>query len=325
MDQKRVLVTGIGGNVGQGIIRNIRSLKMPIEIFGCNTVKFTAGNHLCDKFFEVPFAYDSLYIEAIEKIVRNHKVDLIIPSTDYEVYYLSKYQNQISCMIAVSDLETAEIYLDKYKSYIHHEKHGIPFAKAFLPSNYSQEFSETIVKPREGRGSRGLFFNPSKFSGFSDEYMVQELFKGNEITTAFYVNRNNELHGFINLERTLENGATNQCRVNRKYDKKLEEILMKIIRHSNIRGSANLQSIATIDGDIIPFEVNCRISGTNSIRSNFGFEDVKYTIEEYLYHLPLSNPKIINGVAIRIMMDVIYTEQEDSSSILDNSVKHFIF
>ena len=30
MEEKTVLVTGIGGNVGQGVLRNIRDIKHPI-------------------------------------------------------------------------------------------------------------------------------------------------------------------------------------------------------------------------------------------------------------------------------------------------------
>ncbi|HUH18921.1 ATP-grasp domain-containing protein [Albibacterium sp.] len=325
MDQKVVLVTGIGGNVGQGIIRNIRTLQQPIKVIGCNVTEFSAGNHLCDKFHLVPFSYEEEFIPAIIKIVEKEKIDLIIPSTDYEVYYLAKHADRIPCTIATSASETTEIYLDKYKSFLHHQKHDIPFAKAYLPSDYNNEFAEFIAKPREGRGSRGLAINPPSYQDFSDDYMIQELFKGIEITTAFYVNKQNKLHGFINLERKLDNGATNECRVNRNYDDQLKDILEKIIQHSSIRGSANLQSIVTADGKIMPFEVNCRISGTNSIRSNFGFEDVKYTLEEYLYNTAPSEPKIINGVAIRIMMDVIYPNQESNSNLSDNSSKHFIY
>lgn len=325
MDQRKVLVTGIGGNVGQGIVRNIRALKMPIIIAGCNVLDFSAGNHLCDIFFKVPFAYDNEFIPGIAKIVEQEKIDLIIPSTDYEVYYLAKYRDRIPCDIVASGETTAAIYLDKYKSYLHHSEYDIPFAKSFLPSEFNSSVSEYIVKPREGRGSRGLYFNPPSVAGFSDEYMVQELFKGKEITTAFYVNKKKELHGFINLERKLENGATNECWVNRDYDDRLEKILYSIIQHSDIKGSANLQSIVTEDGNIVPFEVNCRISGTNSIRSNFGFEDIRYTIEEYLYGIPLTNPNIIDGVAIRIMMDVIYPNQQRGALLKDNNVEHFIF
>lgn len=325
MDSKKVLVTGIGGNVGQGIIRNIRSLHFPITILGTNTVGFSAGNHLCDLFYQVPYAFNPEYISSIIAIVNKEKIDLIIPSTDYEVYYLSKHQAEIPCAIAVSDVKTAEIYLDKYKTFLHHQRWGIPFAASTLPTNYRGAYPEFIVKPREGRGSRGLHINPESLTGFTDDFMVQQLHRGREITTAFYVNQHQQLHGFINLERELENGATNECRVDQSQDQQLEAILLKMIAHANIRGSANLQSIVTENGEIIPFEVNCRISGTNSIRSHFGFEDVKYTLEEHLYQIPLSIPKIIDGIAVRVLMDVIYPHQSNKDSLKDNSVPSYIF
>ena len=48
MDKRRVLVTGIEGMLARYLIRNIRSLGYDIYIVGCNTVLFSAGNHLCD-------------------------------------------------------------------------------------------------------------------------------------------------------------------------------------------------------------------------------------------------------------------------------------
>src|SRR3546814_2333968 len=131
MENRTVLVTGIGGNVGQGIIRNIRSTKYPIKVVGCNIAPFSAGNHLCDSFYEVPYAYSEDYCGAIEQIVIQEKVDVILPSTDYEVYYLAKNQSRINCKVVVSKESTAKIYLDKYHSYLHHVKYNIPFAKSF--------------------------------------------------------------------------------------------------------------------------------------------------------------------------------------------------
>ena len=37
-----------------------------------------------------------------------------MPSTDYEVYYLSKNKDVLNAIILASDFETAGIYLDKY-------------------------------------------------------------------------------------------------------------------------------------------------------------------------------------------------------------------
>lgn len=310
MEEKVVLVTGIGGNVGQGIARNIRALNYNIRIIGTNVIAFSAGNHFCNKVYEVPYAYDENYIEKIEEIIINEKVDLILPSTDYESYYLSISRNKLSSKVVTSSKETLSIYLDKYKTSLHHISNNILFAKSVLPSNYKKQFSECIVKPREGRGSRGLVINPENFLQFSDEeYLVQELHRGEEITTAFYVTAENKLHGFISLKRTLENGTTQECEVVTKYDKEIEEVLVKIISNSKIQGCANMQFIINDKQEIVPFEINCRISGTNSIRHNFGYQDVKYTLQEHLFNELIDEPKISKGKAVRVLLDIIYPDK----------------
>jgi carbamoyl-phosphate synthase large subunit len=326
MDKRKILVTGIGGNVAQGIIRNTRSAYPDIFIVGSNTAAFSAGNHLCDSFYTVPYAYDEGYINAIQNIVDKEHIELVIPATDYEVFYLANNRDKINAVIAVSGAATAKTYLDKYLSYRHHTQYGIPFAETCLPSAYRGQFRNFIAKPRKGRGSRGLHINPPDTSVFHDEeYLVQEMHEGDEITTSFYVTKDNTLHGHITLLRDLEFGTTAQCKVTFDHDKAVEPILKAMIRHGDIKGSANLQSIVTKSGAIIPFEVNCRISGTNSIRSNFGFKDVAYTIQEYLFNKKPAPPEIIPGVAVRILMDVIYTNKEDYGQCLDKGSGFYIF
>lgn len=326
MDKRKILVTGIGGNVGQGIIRNIRKSFQDICIIGTNVTTFSAGNHLCDIFYEVPFAYDNNYINTIQSICAKEQVELIIPSTDYEVYYLASNAKAFSATIAASGETASKIYLDKYLTYLHHQTNKIPFAVSYLPSEYKGYFKQSIAKPRKGRGSRGIIINPSKWSELQDdEYMIQELHIGKEITTAFYVTKQREILGFITLLRFLDNGATSQCKVVFEYDEVIRPILESIIKHTDVRGAVNLQSIVTKEGSIQPFEVNCRISGTNSIRSNFGFEDVKYTIEEYLYNQAPNKPIIKSGVAVRVLMDVIYPNKEEFEFCRDNKVNFHIF
>ena len=325
MDRKIVLVTGSGGNVGQGILRNILHSPYPVKIIGCNTIAFSAGNYFCSKTYKVPFATDAGYIGEINRIVRKEKVDLIIPSTDYEVYYLAKNRDKIKCAVAVSGTKAAEIYLDKYKSYLHHQKHKIPFAHSVLPSQFKGQFKNLIAKPKEGRGSRGIVLNPKKTASFSDrDYMIQELHTGIELTTAFYITKDRSLLGYITLERKLENGTTVLCSVNKKYDRKVRSILLKIIETTDIVGSANLQFIVDDKGKLHPFEVNCRISGTNSIRSNFGFKDVEYVLEEYLFGIQPKKPKLIKGTAIRVLMDIIYPGS-DLKDVVKSSAKSYIF
>jgi carbamoyl-phosphate synthase large subunit len=308
MEKKTVLVTGIGGNVGQGIVRNILGLKYGLRIIGTNTSAISGGNHLVDAFYQVPYSYDEDFIPSLIAILEKEKVDLIIPSTDFEINTLSLNKDQIKAVIACSGKQSSSIYLDKYLSALFHAEHRIPFAESCLPSSYSGQFSPAIAKPRLGRGSRGLIKNYSGEEKLNDEeYLIQKMYTGKEITTAVYVSYiTGKLLGLITMERSLENGATTYCKVIREYDDQLEEIALEIIRNSDIKGSFNIQSIVTDENEIYPFEVNCRISGTNSIRSHFGFEDVKYTVDELLYKKSLREIVTTEGVAYRYLSDIIY-------------------
>lgn len=321
METKTILVTGIGGNVGQGIIRNILGTGYPVRIIGTNITAFSAGNHLVDVFYKTPFGYEPDYITVIKHIVEQEKVDLIIPSTDFESYYLALAE--LPCKVSGSSAEVSGIYLDKYLTFLNHKKTGIAFAESCLPSEYKVQFAKALAKPRKGRGSRGLIFNVTDISLLIDEeYMIQELHTGTEITTAVYRRYSDgEVHGLITMERSLENGATTYCKVVDEYDKQVWEIVKAMCNNqSGLKGAFNIQSIVTKDGKIVPFEINCRISGTNSIRSGFGFKDVQYTIEELLWNIKPEKPQITKGIAYRYLADVIYP---DASTLKGNNFDKF--
>jgi carbamoyl-phosphate synthase large subunit len=303
--QKRVLVTGIGGVVGQGILRNIRSMERDIEIIGVNITKVSAGNYLCDRVYEGPYAYDNDYIPTMRQIVTNESIGLVIPSTDYESYYLGEARDSFPCYVACSPANITKFCLDKYLNFKEFKQHDIPFASSFLPSEYNQEFEKIVVKPREGRGSRNIYINPPNPTSFDDSYLIQAYLEGPEITTTVYVNSAGDVHGMITFVRELEQGNTAKCEVVFEYDDELAALVKKILNHYKFSGSFNIQSRVTSNG-IIPFEINCRISGTNSVRSQFGFNDVAYTVQEYLLNEKLVVPRITKGSALRVILDIIY-------------------
>ena len=325
MEKRTVLVTGIGGNVGQGILRNIISLNLPIRLIGIDVSSFTAGNHLCDNTYLVPYSYTENYIPTIQTIIAEEKVDLIIPSTDYEVYYLSKNKEKLNAFVLASDCNTAKIYLDKFETYNYLNKNNIPFAKSWIPDEYDFSEKEIIAKPREGRGSRGILLNPEKPSELPKDYMIQPLYKGIEITTAVYVNKEQKLHGLFTMERSLTNGTTTESKVVFDYDNEIKSIAQKMIDLGGLLGSFNIQSIVTENKEIIPFEINCRISGTNSIRHNLGFQDVKYGVQEYLLNIIPDQPNPVFGIATRILMDVIYPNCAEFETLNNNKLAHFIY
>lgn len=322
MESKAILVTGIGGNVGQGIVRNLRELPYPLIIVGTNTVAQSGGNHMVDKFYQVPPGNTEEYVSVLKEIIVKEDISLIIPSTDFESYTISQLSDSINTIVATSGPESTGIFLDKYNTYLFCAANNIPFAASCLPSDFKNQYMKAIAKPRQGRGSRGLI---PDYKGIphvnDDEYVVQEMLTGIEITSAAYISyKTNEVLGIITMERNLENGTTTYCRVVDTYDSQVDAIFAAILSKTDVRGSVNLQSIVTPSGEVIPFEVNCRISGTNSIRSQFGFKDVKYTVEELL--LNKSVPEIIftKGLAFRYMSDVIYPNGIIKYNITDDFI-----
>ncbi|GAI05835.1 unnamed protein product, partial [marine sediment metagenome] len=93
------------------------------------------------------------------------------------------------------------------------------------------------------------------------------MYEGKEITSAFYVTGKGVLLGHITMERELSGGYTHLCTVVPDYDEQVEALILKIMEPLELRCSYNIQSIVTGTGDIVPFEINGRVSGTNSIRS----------------------------------------------------------
>lgn len=316
---RTVLVTGIGGNVGQGILRNLRSSAISLNIIGVNVEQLTSANYLCDNVYEVPYAYSDNYIETIKTICSRENVELIIPSTDYEVYYLSKNIDQFSCKVVANPSDTNEIFVDKFKTYQSFSNTGIPFAKAFEVDQYDFTFDSFIAKPKKGRGSRGILINPESIENLGDEYMIQEMHVGQEYTTAFYVDKSNSLFSLITMSRKLVNGTTTFCTVEKDKDQLIEPVIQQIITKFKVVGSCNIQYIIDKNNNVHPFEINGRISGTNSIRSNFGFKDVVWTIEEHLLNKTLQKPTITGGSASRILLDVIYPEQNLDSISSDSN------
>jgi carbamoyl-phosphate synthase large subunit len=320
MEKKTVIVTGIGGNVGQGILRNLIASGFPLTLIGTNITALSAGNHWVDGFHIVPYGDDPAYLPRIIDIIRAENADLIIPSTDSEAYELSRVAGRLGCNLATSPAPATETYLDKWLSHVAHKEHGIPFADTVLPSAYRGDYARAIAKPRKGRGSKGILRDVQDVSGLNDtEYVVQEQIAGKEITTAVYCSYiSGVLKGTITMERSLENGATTYTKVTRLHDKMMEGMARQMIDVFGLRGSFNIQSIVKPDGEIVPFEVNCRISGTNSIRQGFGFKDVIYTAQELLYGIEPQSPEITEGVAYRYLADVIYATGPDADSLLGN-------
>jgi len=292
-----LLVSAISGNLGQSVCKTIRKHFADANITGVDSLNPLQGFGLCNNIIKVPFAVDENYIESILQIVKQKEIDIIIPCNDFEVEILNANEYLNRRTLTTKFKSNSNIF-DKYLCFKEFEKLQIGFCNSYLPSNYTLDFENIILKPRRGSGSKGIVKNPSNILDFDDKYIIQDLKKGLELTIPFYVNLNHILLGFLPLIK-FGTAPNNSYQTYTKLNEEIQTILLKIIEAFEIKGPCNLQCIVNDDG-IHPFEMNFRYSGSIDIQDQLGFDILRIGITEFISNKAYSEkPKIFNGFAVR--------------------------
>jgi len=107
-----VLVTGIGGDLGQAIAKCLRLLDRPVRIVGSDTTRDTIGTAFADHYLVLPTADSETYLESLHKVCTEQEVDAVIPASVPEInaLSLSKYLNQIEFKTPVANPRSRQQY-----------------------------------------------------------------------------------------------------------------------------------------------------------------------------------------------------------------------
>jgi glycosyltransferase involved in cell wall biosynthesis len=305
-----VLVTGVGGDVAHGVLTVLAEEFPSLRRVGTNSAEVLAGPHMCQASYLVPPAEHPGYMLEIARIVTAEAVELILPTTDAEAVMLSRAGTIGQARVAASSAAVTSTCYDKYLTARALIPAGVPFARTWLPSQVELADlpSVTIVKPRTGRGSRQVFRNHPDPTSLPDTFVIQEGLLGPELTIGGYMTRSGRLNGFIVLERELRDGRTWSCRTDHSYDEQVASLLESLTAVMTFTGSFNVQAVATSRGPV-PFEINARISGTNEIRHRLGFEDVAWTVREWLLDQQPQPLVPRDGRATRMLASVVELDQ----------------
>ena len=152
------------------------------------------------KFIDIPYDflkenYDDEVYHTIIGIVKNHKINVVMPSDFESLKLLSRIGKLIEKhvdLIPVSGMQTIELLDDKYDCYLFLKNHGIISPKTILIENL-QELNQIIgkdiplpflIKPRIAAGGEGII----EFSGiFQFEKYIDNLIKNNTRTNDLMV------------------------------------------------------------------------------------------------------------------------------------------
>jgi len=315
-DRVRVLVTGAGALLGQGIIKALRASSLPVEIIAADPSPYSAGLYLADGAHLVPFASDPGYLHALRKVIRDVRPRIVLVGTDVELPVFAaareELESDLDTRILVSSPEVVAIANDKWLTNRFLRENGFDHPMSALPPK-AWELAEQIgypliVKPRVGARSRGVSVahNANELRAAlsaADGLVVQECV-GDEHSeyTAGAVYFPGQPCVSIIMRRDLRDGNTYRAFVEESPE--LNAIIQRMAITLAPCGPANFQFRLDANGRVKVFEINGRFSGTTPLRAQAGFNEVEMCLRHILTGERVAQPAVKHLTFLRYWTEV---------------------
>jgi len=281
---KTVLITGIGGDIAQGVATIIREQRPDFRLIGVDMHEQHGGALFVDEFAKIPPASAAEYPETVRKLLKEKDVDVIIPLSEQELEVIGPLALELGKNRCITSGERAvAVGLDKLATINALSGFGLPVPWTVtvaegVPSEYP-----CILKSRFGSGSRTVFIvKDSEEAAYLvkryPDAIFQEMLEpaDREVTCAVYRSRDGEVASLLMLRR-LAGGFTSWAKVIE--DEKTSHMCQVIAQGLDLRGSMNVQLRLTDEGPRV-FEINPRFSSTVLMRHRVGFRDVMWALDE---------------------------------------------
>ena len=293
-----VLVTAVGGDIGQSIARILRHFKQITSIVGTDISDSNAGPYFVDRFVLVPTATDKKYINALEEIVKENHISCIIPANETEIQVLNNYLLNNKAFVAplvMANQKAINLCFDKYETIRFLKANGISVPWTVPISQEPQKYP-CLLKNRRGSGSKSLIIIEDQrdwqyYRDKRSDAILQELLlpSDSEYTCGVYRGADKVTKCLI-MKRVLKDGLTIRAEV--VQDESIEELCFKVAELLELRGSINIQLRKIESGPEI-FEINPRFSSTVLFRHHVNFCDLIWSIEDTLNIKLIEHPRSV--------------------------------
>jgi carbamoyl-phosphate synthase large subunit len=277
----RILFTG-GGGAGNEALWRFLGTRYELH-FGDADCRSINPIIPADRRHELPWANDPDFLIKIAELCRQLKVDLLIPGVDEELLPVAMDAASFKpTKILLPDAEYVKTMLDKLTMTKILADRGIPIPTTRLLSESSVDLNfPCIAKPRWGRGSRGVrVLNNQKeveelrfaMSDSLDKMLIQDKIMGTEYTVQMAANSCSRLVAIIPVKVDLKRGIT--IRAATEAEPQVIAACQKIHEAVPGKGCYNIQLILTPNRDVLPFEINPRISTTFCLTVAAGIDPI---------------------------------------------------
>jgi carbamoyl-phosphate synthase large subunit len=323
---KTILVSGASGIVGYGTLRALKSTNKELILVGSTIYEDSVAQGFCDIFEKALPTNHENYLDWLLSIIKKHKVDLIIPGIEADLYKWSTNKEKIEksgAILLTNNLSLIELCRDKWTFYKELSKINSPY---LIKTSLDTEFTKIVeniglpflLKPKTGFASKGIVkvtsedvFDLHKLH-IGEILMVQEIV-GNEeeeFTTSAFCDGKGSYYASMTLKRKLsKDGFTDRAET---YElENIDEVLNHFCSYLKPIGPTNFQ-FRMHQGELKLLEINPRISSSTSIRTAFGYNESEMVVEYYLENRVPTQPKLTTGKAVRFTEDKIFYDDRNN-------------
>lgn len=317
-----ILVSGASGINGYGILRSLKESGKRLVLIGTSIYDDSVAQRFCDIFIQAPSTNGATYIEWLLDTIRKHRVNLIIPGIEIDVYKWVEHVSEIEsngATVLLNDKRLIHLCKDKWTFYKHLRETEMPCA---IESSLDTEFEALmsrlglpfLLKPRCGTGSKGIVMVDSMATFLRHKkdvgcVLMAQPIVGNdeeEYTTSAFCGGRSGIYASITLKRKLsKQGFTDKAEV--VDTDEFVETILELCNSLHPVGPTNFQFRKCPDG-IKLLEINPRISSSTSIRAAFGYNESAMAVDYFLGHKTPTQPDIRRGKAVRYTDEVIFYE-----------------
>lgn len=324
MSKKRVLVTGAGALLGQGIIRSLLEAQTPYEVIACDPSPLSAGLYWASRRHLIPLAKDPRWLEVFTALLDRERPDAVLVGTDVELKLLAAnradLERRFSTHVVVSSPEVVAIADDKFLTYEFFKQHGFDAPESCLPGQEAELVRRVgfplVVKPRVGARSVGVRRVTNEvelaraLAEATDDVVIQEcVATDHDEYTAGALCFEGVCKATIVMRRDLRDGNTYRAWVD-DYPE-LNAFVRRAAEALKPHGPVNFQFRLPTGGAPKVFEINGRFSGTTPLRMRAGFNEVDMVLRHVLDGVPLEQPPVRRMMILRHFTETVVLPEEE--------------
>jgi carbamoylphosphate synthase large subunit len=122
----RLLVTGAGTGASINLMRGLRAADPSFVIVGCHSDRFVLAKSTADRNYLTLPATDRGFLRTLERVIRQERVDLLMPTSDAEVSVLARSRARVPCRLFLPRPSVIELCQDKYRLNLRLRRVGVP-------------------------------------------------------------------------------------------------------------------------------------------------------------------------------------------------------